>query len=445
MGENRMIIKLGEPQPKQKEFLSASARFIGYGGGRGGGKSWAVRVKALLLALSYPGIMIMIMRRTMPELRQNHIQPLEDMTKGFAEYKSSYRTLFFRNGSKILFGYLNNDRHLSQYQGNQYDIIFIDEATQFTEFQLVSLTACLRGANSFPKRMYFTANPGGVGHNFVKRIFVSREYRNKENPDDYVFIKALVYDNQELLSKDPGYLQMLENLPPVQREAWLNGDWDVFEGQYFSMWNRDIHVIKPFGLPSHWRKYRTIDYGLDMLACLWVALDENDNAYVYREVYESGLVVSKAAERIKEFSDEEVFATFAPPDLWNRHADTGRSTADIFAESGVPLTKAKNDRVQGWYDLAEWLKIRKDEQGRETAKLRIMENCKNIIRTLPSLQSDEKHPNDVAREPHELTHAPDALRYFVAGRPMGEPVTNVEKMDELDYDSQVDRFLRYGM
>jgi len=440
-----MILKLPEPQPKQKEFLSASARFVGYGGGRGGGKSWAVRMKALLLALNYPGITILIIRRTMPELRQNHIQPLSLICRGFAEYKSSYRTLFFGNGSKILFGYLRNDSDLLQYQGNEYDIIFIDEATQLPEHHHVTLTACLRGANSFPKRMYFTMNPGGVGHDYMKRLFITKDYKESEDPDDYVFIKALVKDNPALLRNDPGYVKMLENMPPVQREAWLNGDWDVFEGQYFSMWNRDIHVIKPFGLPSHWRRYRTIDYGLDMLACLWVALDEQNNAYVYREVYESGLVVSKAAERIKEYSDEEVFATFAPPDLWNRHADTGRSTADIFAESGIPLTKAKNDRVQGWYDLAEWLKIRKDEQGMETAKLRIMENCKNIIRTLPSLQCDEKHPNDVSREPHELTHAPDALRYFVAGRPIGEPVVDVSKMDELDYDSQVERFLRYGM
>lgn len=440
-----MIIRFDEPQQKQKVFLSASNRFIGYGGARGGGKSWAIRMKAVLLAVNYPGITILLLRRTMPELRQNHIQPMTAMCKGFAEYKSSYRTLFFRNGSKILFGYLRNDGDLLQYQGNQYDVIFVDEATNFTEHQLVSLMPCLRGANNFPKRMYYTCNPGGVGHDYIKRLFVTREYKDGEDPDDYIFIKARVYDNDVLLRNDPGYVKMLENLPPVQREAWLNGDWDVFEGQYFSMWNRDIHVIKPFGLPSHWRKYRTIDYGLDMLACLWVALDEQDNAYVYREVYESGLVVSKAAERIREFSDEEVFATFAPPDLWNRHADTGRSTADIFAESGIPLTKAKNDRVQGWYDLAEWLKVRADEQGIESSKLRIMENCKNLIRTLPSLQCDEKHPNDISREPHELTHAPDALRYFVAGRPVSAPVVDVSKMEELDYDSQVDRFLRYGM
>lgn len=146
-------------------------------------------------------------------------------------------------------------------------------------------------------------------------------------------------------------------------------------------------------------------------------MDANGYAYVYRELYRSGLIVSAAAEEILAQSGEAVHATFAPPDLWNRHKDTGRSTAEIFHKCGLPLTRADNDRVQGWYDLKEWLRPQLDEQGRKTAGLRIFKNCANLIRTLPALQVDGQNPNDTAIHPHELTHAPDALRYFAAGRP----------------------------
>ena len=136
------------------------------------------------------------------------------------------------------------------------------------------------------------------------------------------------------------------------------------------------------------------------------------NAYVYKELYVSNLIVSEAARRINEMTTENIYCDYAPPDLWNRNRDTGKSTSDIFAENGQYLTKADNNRVTGWLAVHEWLKIVEDEQGQKTTKLHIFSNCINLIRTLPAVQHDEKNPNDVANEPHELTHAPDALRYF---------------------------------
>jgi phage terminase large subunit len=122
--------------------------------------------------------------------------------------------------------------------------------------------------------------------------------------------------------------------------------------------------------------------------------------------------VSEAGRKINEMTNEKISIDYAPPDLWNRNRDTGKSTADIFAESGQYLTKADNNRVTGWLAVHEWLKVIEDEQGQKTSRLHIFSNCVNLIRTLPALQFDEKNPNDVANEPHELTHIPDALRYF---------------------------------
>ena len=170
-----MLIDFGTPNPKQEEFLLSKTRFTAYGGARGGGKSFVVRLKAKLMALRYAGIRILIMRKTFPELRENHILPLMGELMGIATYKDSDKSFTFLNGSRLRFGYCDNDADVHQYQGQEYDVIFMDEATHFTEFQFSTLTACIRGVNGFPKRMYLTCNPGGVGHAWVKRLCIDRD------------------------------------------------------------------------------------------------------------------------------------------------------------------------------------------------------------------------------------------------------------------------------
>lgn len=409
------------PNAKQMEFFRAKARFVAYGGARGGGKSWSIRQKARLLAIRWAGIRILILRHTFPELRENHILPLKLELAGMAAYRESDKAFTFGNGSRIVFGYCQSEHDVDQYQGQEYDVIFIDEATQFTEYQFATLTACIRGVNDFPKRMYLTCNPGGVGHAWVKRLFIDRNYRQSEDPEDYQFIAAKATDNPELMRANPDYMKMLNNLPPGLREAWRDGSWDVFIGQYFTEWNREVHVCAPFEIPEWWRWYITMDYGLDMLAAYLIAVDERGRAYVVREVYEGrdrgqgaeGLIVQEAAERVKALAQgRTVYEYLAPPDLWNSRQETGRSVADIFAEHGVYLTRTSNDRLAGWLAVKERLRVYEDEQGLPAADLRIFPRCVNLIRCLPQLQYDEKRPSDVAQEPHELTHGPDALRGF---------------------------------
>ena len=431
-----MTLNLGTPNPKQEQFLRSLRRRVCYGGARGGGKSWVVRAKATLLALNYPGIKIIILRRTYADLWQNHVLELRKLLEpDIATYRDSEKAMVFPNGSRIRFGYCAAEADVLQYQGQEYDIMFLDEATQFTEYMYNCLVASNRGANEFPHRMYLTCNPGGVGHAWVKRLFIDKDYTEAENPDDYEFIPAKVYDNKVLVDKDPEYVRMLETLPEDMRRAWLDGDWNVFAGQYFAEWRDDIHVIDPIEIPGWWRRYFAMDYGLDMLAGYWIAIDGEGNGYVYREIYESGLIASDAAMRIKEANgDDKIEQWLAPPDLWNRRNDTGRSVADIFMEHGIPLVKVDNDRINGWQDVHEWLKPRDRRDiitGGKTriAGLRFFRNCKQVIRCLPMVQYDAHKPNDVATEPHELTHAPDAIRYFCSGRPYaGQPPEKKHKL-----------------
>lgn len=410
------VLNLNE---RQKLFFKARRRFIAYGGARGGGKTWAVRTKAMLLSCRYDGIKILIVRRSFQELRDNHILPLQMELRDLARWKEQEKRFIFPNGSYIRFGYCSAERDVLQYQGQEYDIIFIDEATQLTEFQFQTFKGCLRGANDFPKRMYLTCNPGGVGHAWVKRLFIDRQYVEGERPEDYEFIQAKVTDNPVLMKKDPEYINMLRSLPYELREAWLNGSWDIFAGQYFSEWNRDVHVVEPFAIPAWWRRYITLDYGLDMLAAYLIVVDDHDMAYVVQEVYKGrdlgegakGLIVSEAAAEVKALAGNgDIAAYLAPPDLWNARQETGKSVADIFAESGIYLTQTSNDRIDGWMAMHERLHVFEDEQGVQVAKLRIFPQCINLIRTLPQLRYDDKRINDVATEPHELTHGPDAIR-----------------------------------
>jgi phage terminase large subunit len=402
-------IDIGNPQPKQIEFLQARTKYIGYGGSRGGGKSWAIRCKTKMLALKNAGIRILILRRTYGELYDNHILPLQqELPPSIAKYNDEHRAFSLLNGSRISFGYCQNAKDLLQYQGKEYDIIFIDEATHFEENVFKTLTASLRGVNNFPKRIYLTCNPSGIGHEWVKRLFIDRQFKGKENPNDYTFIQSRVYDNKVLMASDPEYVKNLEALPEKQRKAWLYGDWNIFDGQYFSEWNYDIHTCNPFEIPKHWNYYTTMDYGLDMLAWYMVAVDEQGEVYVTNEIYLSGLIVSDAVKHIKEFEQgKEIYTRYAPPDLWNTQSAIGKSTALIFGEYGLYLDKANNDRIAGWMTIHELLKITDGK-----AKLHIFRNCKNLIRCLPLLQFDEKKPNDTANEPHEITHSCDGLRYF---------------------------------
>ncbi|MBR5543237.1 MAG: phage terminase large subunit [Oscillospiraceae bacterium] len=429
--------------PRQRDFILAEAGEVLFGGAAGGGKSYGQLVDAFLFAIKYPKSKQLILRRTLPELEKSIIRSAIGLyPREVFKYKSAQHEGVFKNGSIIDFGYCDSENDVYRYQSAEYDVIRFDELTHFTEQMYIYLISRVRGANSFPKQVKSSTNPGGIGHSWVKGRFIDIGAPDEEHLGR-IFIPSRVTDNTFLMKSDPGYIKRLEKLSRKDREALLYGNWDIFDGQYFTEWNREIHVVRPFEIPASWRRYFVMDYGLDMLAGYWIAVDMYGRAYVYRELYESGLIISEAARKICKNSTEKVYANIAPPDLWNRRQDTGKSAAEIFAENGVPLVAAKNERVQGWYNLKEWLSPYRDEQGAMCASLRVFENCINLIRTLPQITRDSKNPNDVARNPHELTHAPDAIRYFVAGRPAPSQKLSTEA-ENSEFENQIERLLSFS-
>ena len=394
--------------------MDATSTEVLFGGAAGGGKSYGQIVDALLFALTYPASKQLILRRTFAELDKSLIRTaLALYPRALFSLNLSSHVGKFKNGSCIDFGYCAAESDVYQYQSAEYDVVRFDELTHFTEGQYLYLISRVRGANPYPKQIKSSTNPGGVGHTWVKARFVDpappcREFSGEDGMRR-IFLPSVVDDNRFLMEADPSYKERLLALPKRERDALLFGDWNIFDGQYFTEFSTREHEIAPFEIPKHWRKYRTIDYGLDRLACLWIAVAPDGRAYVYRELCRSSLSISQAAEAILEHTPkgEDIYATLAPPDLWSRSQESGRSRALLFGEYGLNFTKTANDRETGWLAVKELLRVR--EGG---ASLRIFSHCRELLHCLPALTVDKLRPSDCSTEPHEITHAPDALRGF---------------------------------
>ena len=443
-----LTLSISPPSEKQRMFLEADTKHIGFGGARGGGKSWAVRTKAKLLALQYKGIRILIVRRTYPELINNHINTLRSELLGIAKYNDKDKVLKFMNGSTINFAYCDKDKDLDRLQGVEYDVIFLDEATQLSEFQMKTITACLRGVNNFPKRVYYTANPGSQGHAYIKRIFIDKRYESGENPEDYTFIQSLVTDNKALLEHQPDYLKQLEALPPKLREAWLYGRWDIFEGQFFEDFrdtpdidlchkagitveealeqHRFTHVIEPFEPPRGWNIMRSYDFGYNKPFSLgYWAVDYDGVLYRIMEMYgctgtpDEGVKWSpdEQFKRIAELErthpwlkGRKIIDSVADPAIWD--SSRGESIAETAMRYGIYFSPGDNERVPGWMQLH--YRFQFDENG--YARMYIFNNCKAAIRTIPLMMYSETKPEDLDTKLED--HCPDEIRYMCMSRPV---------------------------
>lgn len=406
-------------QPKQNLFLAMSPKYSLMWGAKWWGKSHAFRARAARDSMGFAGLKGLVLRRTFSEVENNFLLPFrQEVPKEYYQYNVARHVISFANGSTIELWYCQNENDIFRYQGIEYDWIGIEELTQWKfEWRQLLMTS-LRTTKPYQPNFFWSANPWGIGHAWVKRLFVDRDYRPWENANDYGFLPAKIYDNEVLMQNDPSYLQTLMALDDKRRKAYLDGNRDVFSWQYFSMFDRHIHVIPPQIPKDVKRRIIVLDYGYTNPSwVLWIAETTQGDFIVYKELYETGLTYKNLWLRIKWMTaeDEKYDWLGGDPAAVNKKTeDTETSLSQEFAKLGLYIDSANNDRVGWWNKIRDLLTPQDDPNNPWIKKphLFITENCRNLIRTLPTLIHDKTNVEDIDTKGED--HLADALRYWLA-------------------------------
>lgn len=415
----------------QELFHSATEQDVLYGGAAGGGKSMALVMEAFKSAIRYPGIRILLMRRTFDELAESIFPVLAKFHYGKkigARWNGTEKELRFSNGSIFRCRYLESAADASRRQGGEYQLLLVDEATLMPPgaVEIIKFER-LRSSGEVPvigTRM--SCNPGGPSHGAVKLRYIEptdygREPYTDENGITVRFIPAKATDNAHL---DNAYFQRLDAIPdPDRRAAMRDGDWDRFAGMVFSEFKRDRHVLEPVSLPSQWRRYEGIDYGYAApWAVVFGVLDNDGRVWIERELYSSEVGETEQARRILAAEgDLKPSARYADDAMWANLSGDTKPIATVYAEQGCHLEKASKgpgSRITGWQRIHTYLAegpacLIHREAGWETCpKMHIFSTCTNLIREIVNLPYATRGNIEDA-DTNASDHAADALRYLL--------------------------------
>jgi hypothetical protein len=438
--------------PRQLHVLQSPANEQLYGGGAGSGKSALARFAAIIFSLQIPGLQSYLFRRTYPELQATHFEgpssfhvllaPLVDRSK----CEITAAGVRFSNGSRISCNHCQNENDRFKYQGCEIHFLQIDEAGHFPHSIYSYLRSRVRLGNlpipeqfkgKFPLTL-LTSNPGGVGHSWLKRMFVDgaedgrlRKMSDEDGGSLRQYIKGIWSDNPDLTRNDPDYLSRLRSMPdPHQRAAYLNADWSVAEGSIFaSIWDKSKHVVPSFPIPTSWDLWRGADDGLAAPACvLWGAHDKTQNRiYVVSELFKSGMLPDEMARRVLERDHELLVSDYGNEREYGANL-TGLIDSSAFDDPGngslsrgqimnklgcgwSKVDKSPGSRVAGVQSIMRNLGETCPDGG---PRLKIFESCKVLCEALPSAPRDQHNPENVAD--FEFDHALDACRYLLSRR-----------------------------
>lgn len=421
-------IRLTEKQ-SQFDRLIRTTENVFYGGAKGGGKSHGLREIMLKRRIEIPESYGVIFRKTYPELYNNHIFPLLRKFPVLKEwYQQGNKEIHFPNKSVLAFRHCQYEKDLGLHQGQEYHDLAIEEAGEWPEDWFWTLKGSNRsGRPGIQPRCLLTGNPGGIGHKWLKRLFIDRNYRPEaESPEDFGFVPALVYDNPALMKNDPTYIKRLKaHKNPMLVKAYLEGSWDIRAGQYFDVVSRNTHVVEPFEIPDHWERMAMFDYGYNHpSAFIWLTSDSDGNCYVYREYGRAGRRPEEVAHDVMDMMEdgeiEKLSNIPAGHDCWTKHRgdpsiEEKFSTA---SDQKLILVKAAIDRVPGAQHLRDYLALNKGKP-----RLYFFSTCPMTYDAVTRMTHSTKNPEDVQKvdaedgDPFSGDDFYDALRYGVMDRP----------------------------
>lgn len=408
-------------QPKQEEAEKGTEKFdyLFYGGSAGPGKSYFLRkypikflIKECFLKKGLKGVRAGLFCENYPALHDRHLSKIAyEFPSWLGDYKAQQHEFILKDsfgGGVVAFRNLDDP---SKYLSSEFALIEVDELTKNPKETFDFLRLRKRWPGIERTKFIGASNPGGIGHDWVKQMWIERRFPSEETEkDQFHFIKALPQDNKYL---PESYYNTLGSLPERLRKAYRDGNWDVFEGQYFTEWDKDQHVVNPFSIPEHWKRFRSYDHGREKPAsCGWYTVDGDGRVYKYREFYQAGLNVDQiAAEIVRLSGDERYEYSVADPSIFANigYVDKygGQTIAETFARYGVQFLPASNRRVDGWNLMHQYLYWDVNKK----PLLQFFNTCYNSIRTIPSLIHDEHRPEDVDSDGED--HAPDEVRYFL--------------------------------
>lgn len=422
--------------PKQEEvfrYIGKKSRIFA-GGARGGGKSHLAVAIAVLSALQFPGLRVMIIRRSMEELRQQLIDNL--LLKLYRpdelfQWRRSIKTADFPNGSKIYFRSIENPDDVNKVLGVEFGMVILDEGNQLGEIIIQRVAGSIRSFDipNWKPTLLVTGNPGGLSDRYFKDRYIRPDYSKWEPgelaiKDEHIYVPFGVRDNPYATSE---YIDTLASMPEAIRRAWLDGDWDSYQGQFFEDWNPKVHIVEPFNIPQNWSRWRAVDlgYGTHPSVCLFAAQDPHDGTvYIYDEVATKD-TTDIFIDMILNASGDDYFGLdlFDPNSLKSRRGETTDSVSPgtMFREAGIWVIPADNARVNGWMNVKAWLADRPNRP----ARLRIFSNCLGLIETIPLQRYVEGKADLNTRGQDDYV---DALRYLLSHIPYGSVVT---------YDGQI--------
>jgi hypothetical protein len=436
---------LWKPQYKQSLALKSAAFELLFGGAAGGGKS------DFLLIDFWAGVMKhgrywqgILFRRTYAELEEL-IKRADELYRPLGgKFVQKNKTYVFQNGAAVKFRYLEHDNDVLNYQGHQYTWIGFDELGNYpTDFAWRYMITRCRSAAGVPCYMRGTANPGGVGHAWIKARFIDgfapyKTHKTVESsgmPITRAFIPSRLEDNQALMKNDPDYANRLKLLPTNLYRALANGDWDVFAGQVFDEFRRESHVVKPFALkPGSWKKFYALDWGYAKPFSLgkW-AVNSEGRMVRYGEWYgcskeemNCGIKMGCADAAAKAWEMavlEGVTEVVADTSMWGKE-DDGPTEAEKWEEAGFRMIKANKDRVNGLSIFHQRLKTTL-EDGRPM--LLVFDHCADFMRTIPVLTPDPSRPEDVNTKLED--HIYDESRYAMMSDFAHNPATWLRKQN----------------